>query len=146
MAHRPPLAPRADRSTALSTVAPSPPTCGPTHPPRRARDMPRCAISAVPRNLGRSRAISGDLGAARTGFSFRGGPVFVWAYPALNSFSARPRRAIIVSIYTMPLHVTLLGLGHMNLVIPTPRNAMDGVLENFRGGRSPTTACTCANR
>mmetsp|Transcript_41788 Transcript_41788/g.135106 ORF Transcript_41788/g.135106 Transcript_41788/m.135106 type:complete len:259 (+) Transcript_41788:109-885(+) len=45
----------------------------------------------------------------------------------------------------MPLHVTLLGLGHMNLVIPTPRNAMDGVLENFRGGRSPTTACSCAN-
>jgi hypothetical protein len=34
---------------------------------------------------------------------------------------------------------------HMNMVIPTPRNAMDGKLDEFVGGKSPTTACTCAN-
>ena len=35
--------------------------------------------------------------------------------------------------------------GHMNLVIPTPRNAQDGGLAEFQGGKSPTTSCTCAN-
>jgi len=38
-------------------------------------------------------------------------------------------------------------LGHMNLVIPTPRNAMDGVLQEFKGGKAPkeSTSCTCAS-
>ena len=56
MAHRPPLASRAHHLP-LNTSAPS----LPTHPPRLG---PRRATRAAPRNLGRSRAISGDLGAA----------------------------------------------------------------------------------
>ena len=42
---------------------------------------------------------------------------------------------------------TLLPLAHMNMVIPTPRNAMDGDLDEFRGGKAPHgyTSCTCAN-
>jgi len=34
-------------------------------------------------------------------------------------------------------------LSHANMVIPTPRNAVDGALPEFHGGRSPTTSCTC---
>lgn len=33
---------------------------------------------------------------------------------------------------------------HMNMVIPTPRNARDANLSVFAGGKSPTTSCTCA--
>ena len=36
----------------------------------------------------------------------------------------------------------------MNLVIPAPRNAMDGTLDEFAGGMVPSAgeACTCANK
>lgn len=37
---------------------------------------------------------------------------------------------------------------HMNMVIPTPRNAMDGALAEFAGGMAPRDgeSCTCANK
>jgi len=35
--------------------------------------------------------------------------------------------------------------GHGALYIPTPRNAMDRILPEFRGGKSPIEACTCNN-
>mmetsp|Transcript_65346 Transcript_65346/g.108536 ORF Transcript_65346/g.108536 Transcript_65346/m.108536 type:complete len:413 (-) Transcript_65346:395-1633(-) len=48
------------------------------------------------------------------------------------------------SLHLLAVHV-LSVQSHSNLVIPTPRNAMDGVLDDFRGGKSPVTACGCAN-
>lgn len=47
----------------------------------------------------------------------------------------------------MLLTLSPLFLGHASLVIPTPRNAMDGGLPDFIGGKVPHggTACTCAN-
>ena len=35
--------------------------------------------------------------------------------------------------------------GHANMVIPTSRNAFDGTLPEFIGGKAVGTACTCAN-
>ena len=35
--------------------------------------------------------------------------------------------------------------GHGALYIPTPRNSIDRMLPEFRGGRSPMEACTCNN-
>ncbi len=35
--------------------------------------------------------------------------------------------------------------GHGALYHPTPRNAMDNVLSEYAGGRSPTQRCTCTN-
>lgn len=51
----------------------------------------------------------------------------------------------------MPVAIAVVMLssaahGHMSMIIPTSRNAMDGALDEFQGGKSPTTACTCANQ
>ena len=35
--------------------------------------------------------------------------------------------------------------GHMSMIIPASRNAMDNILPEWAGGRAPATACTCAN-
>ena len=59
---------------------------------------------------------------------------------------------LAITLMTSSMQSWLLALGlthtvaHMNLVIPTPRNANDGKLDIFSGGKSPTTACTCANQ
>lgn len=34
---------------------------------------------------------------------------------------------------------------HGALYIPTPRNAIDASLPEFKGGKSPIEACTCNN-
>ena len=36
-------------------------------------------------------------------------------------------------------------VGHGALYHPTPRNAMDNVLPEYAGGKSPTQGCTCTN-
>ena len=38
-----------------------------------------------------------------------------------------------------------LASGHGAMYIPTPRNAMDSMLPEFEGGKSPIEACTCNN-
>jgi len=66
-----------------------------------------------------------------------------WPSPVL----APQAQVALTSPAPVMLAVLSLPLSHSNLVIPTPRNAMDGILDEFVGGKAPhgSEGCTCAN-
>eukprot|EP00419_Tripos_fusus_P012397 CAMPEP_0172667152 /NCGR_PEP_ID=MMETSP1074-20121228/8242_1 /TAXON_ID=2916 /ORGANISM="Ceratium fusus, Strain PA161109" /LENGTH=438 /DNA_ID=CAMNT_0013483619 /DNA_START=59 /DNA_END=1376 /DNA_ORIENTATION=+ len=53
--------------------------------------------------------------------------------------------ALTLLCQTLALCLVALVAGHGALYIPSPRNAMDRILPDFAGGKSPLEACTCNN-
>jgi len=57
----------------------------------------------------------------------------------------RTKNKMILFVATLTLHLFTVAESHGALYIPTPRNAGDRSLPEFRGGKSPIEACTCNN-